>query len=535
MIIHEKFEATELVEVGSGPERSKELWPFRKTTIDDASVVPSEDSAESDNADVDEPGKLRRGVVLILLLLPVVLSVAIYAGVQAAAKSRTGQVNAPMELSRVRVGVTKVGTIASPELLIRFRGVVAPRRESSLSFRRSGPVQNVFVDSGDHLKAGAMIAELDIADLIAQAELADSELEMAVAQFDEAIVGPRKQTIQAAEARVDQLQAQLNASSSRLKRRQQLFAANAVSAEELEDEKQLVRQLNAGSAEAESQLRELLEGTRSEQVKAAKARVDMAKASRRLIDVQQQDSRILAPFDCVIGKRLIDEGTIASPNQAIVTIIEQPPLEAVFGVPAPAASSMKIGEMVLISIGKDADSASEMSSLDCVRSRANGVSAKVVRMQPNVDAVTRTREVVVRFETQEISLVGQPATLWLSWLKLQSDGPTLANASRELWVPSDALVRSVRGLWAIYVLSESKVEPSVEFPNADSELNGKVELYDAKILQTAGPMTKISANVRDTAFIITEGTHRVGPGVEVIGVELQGTSKSEIASTEQTK
>lgn len=190
MIIHEKHVATELVEVGSGPERSEVRWPSRKNKIDDASVVPSEDSSEADNSDVDEPGKLRRGVVLILLLLPVVLSVAIYAGVQAAAKSRTGQVNKALELNRVRVGVTKVGTIASPELLIRFRGVVAPRRESSLSFRRSGPVQNVFVDSGDHLKAGAMIAELDIADLIAQAELADSELEMAVAQFDEAIVGP---------------------------------------------------------------------------------------------------------------------------------------------------------------------------------------------------------------------------------------------------------------------------------------------------------------------------------------------------------
>ena len=476
-------------------------------------------------ADVSAVPRLRRGVWVVLLLVPVVLATTVYAAVQIAAKKR-GSAGAPaVEFNPVRVGVTMAGSIAAPELAIRYRGVVAPRRESSLSFRRSGRVMRVLVETGDRLSAGETIAELDISDLVAQAELADSELEMAVAQFDEAIAGPRQQTIKAAEARVEQSKAQLDASTSRLKRRQQLYKANAVSDEELQNEEQLVLQLSAAATEAESQLRELLEGTRSEQIKAAKARVDMAKAARRVIDVQQRDSRIVAPFDCVIGKRLIDEGTIASPNQPIVTIIEQPPLEAVFGVPAAAASSLAIGEAVLISVGKDADAVGETPTLSEVRSQARGLSATVVRMQPNIDPVTRTREVIVRFETDELSLVGQPATLWVSWLKLQTDGSSMNQTSGEFWVPSDALVRSVRGLWAVFMLSEYEQAQSKEFPTSGDELVGSVRLYDAKILQTAGPMTKVSANLTDAAFIITEGTHRVGPGVEVVGVKAVGVEK----------
>jgi HlyD family secretion protein len=245
----------------------------------------------------------------------------------------------------------------------------------------------------------------------------------------------------------------------------------------------------------------------------------MAKAARRVIDVQQRDSRIVAPFNCIISNRLLDEGTIATPNQPIVTIIEQPPLEAVFGVPAAAASSLAIGETVLISVGKDVDAVGEMPTLSEVRSQTRGLSATVVRMQPNIDPVTRTREVIVRFETDELSLVGQPATLWLPWLKLQTDGLSMNKTSFEFWVPSDALIRSVRGLWAVYAISEHEQFQGREFPTKGDEVVGSVRLYDAKILQTAGPMTKVSANLTDAAFIITEGTHRVGPGVEVVGVE----------------
>lgn len=409
----------------------------------------------------------------------------------------------------------------APDLAKRFRGVVDPRRQSDLAFRRSGRVSSIEVDAGDVAEAGDVLATLDTADLEARKQSADSELEIAQAQYDEALSGPRKQTIKAAEARVEQLQAQLSASTQRLDRRKNLFRAGAASVEEYQDERLLVKQLSASVGEAQSQLRELLEGTRSEQILAARAKVSMAKASRQMIDVELSDSRIVAPYDCVISQRMIDEGTIAGPNQTVISILEKPPLEARFGLPSTAAGMLRTGHEIWVSAGAGTNSNADSVTMEDVGQLDSTFKATIVRMQPGVDPVTRTREVVVAFATDNVSLVGQPATLWLPWSTLQINAAkTMEDVSsdsmpRTFWVPSDALVRGVRGLWAVYVAvpdqaSDAKLEPS------GPAVEASVQTRDAKVIQTAGPMTQVSARVSDSDWIVTGGTHRVGPGVLVL-------------------
>ncbi|KAA1258670.1 Multidrug resistance protein MdtA precursor [Rubripirellula obstinata] len=468
------------------------------------SVDPSDAIKLSDQLKKSPRGELRWWLVICLMLVPIGIAMLVFILVSTSSKGKPATSTASTAVNRVRVGVQQVGSIAAPDVATRYRGLVVPRRESSLSFRRSGPVENVMVDAGDALKAGDTIAVLDTSDLIAQADLADSEQRVAKAQFDEAIAGPRKQTIAAAEARVEQLEAQLIASRNRLNRRQRLVKARAASIEELQDEQQATDRLTAATNEAESQLQELIEGTRSEQIQAAKARLDMSAASRRLIDVQLSDSRIVAPFDCVITERLIDEGSVVGPNQAVVSIAEQPPLEANFGVPASTASTLNIGDEVQISVGKNGD---------------RRQSGTVVRMQPRVDPITRTREMVVEFDTDEISLIGQPATLWLSADRLR-DRQALASTVKKdteanFWIPSGSLVRGVRGLWAIYAARPDETNAS---SGATKGFDATVSLLDAKIIKTAGPMSLVTVSLSADDWIITDGVHRVAPGVHVTGI-----------------
>ena len=428
------------------------------------------------------------------------------------------------EINRIRVGVSQVGTLSPPSLSSRYRGVVMPRRESSLAFRRSGRVTEIRVDTGDQVEANDVIALLDVSDLQAQAELNASELEVAKASYEEALAGPRKQTIQSAESRVDQLNAQLFASKQRLERRQKLYASRSISHEEVTDEQSQFDRLTASVQEAEAQLEQLLEGTRSEQVKAARARVSMAKAAIRMIEVQLEDSKIMAPFDCVIGSRVVDEGMILSPNQVVVSILERPPLEASFGIPVDAAAGIAVGQQVKISVGKNSGDSAQSTSGSNVTDRSMMIPAKVIRMQPRVDPVTRTREVFVEFETDEFSLVGQPATLWLDWSlptstvngdSIDSDTYT-KDGSTQFWVPSDSLVRSVRGLWGLYLAEPSKSSGIEGATDSQTEFNAKVVLLDAKIIRTAGSMTLVQANLQTTDRILTAGNHRVGPDVKII-------------------
>lgn len=211
-----------------------------------------------------------------------------------------------------------------------------------------------------------------------------------------------------------------------------------------------------------------------------------------------------------------------SPNQIVVSILERPPLEASFGVPVDAAAGIAVGQQVKISVGKNSGDSAQSSFGSNVADRVGMFPAKVVRMQPRVDPVTRTREVFVEFETDEFSLVGQPATLWLDWslptssINRNSDDSDTRDGSTQFWVPSDSLVRSVRGLWGLYKAEPTQLSGIEVATDFQTEFNATVVLLDAKIIRTAGSMTLVQANLQSTDRILTAGSHRVGPDVQII-------------------
>lgn len=429
----------------------------------------------------------------------------------ALAQSPSEQVTKP-----VRVGVRRLGDIASPTQWLPFRGAVDPRRESTLAFRRSGRIEKIYVEAGDWVDPGTVLARLDISDLMVEADVADAELAVAKAASDEAEAGPRAQTIAAAQARVDQMAAMLKAAQLRESRLQKLTEQGASSLEPYQNEQQLVRQLTASVKEATQTLDELKAGTRSEQIASAVAQLAAAKASRAMIEVKKSDSLITAPYRCVVSDRLADEGSIVGPNQPIVTVIEEPPLEASFGLPSAWADRIEVGDHVALSVGlsdppheqpsasEPAEShTSELAQPDSSTSTYEG-SATVVRLQPRVDRSTRTRKVVVEFPAKTTALVGRPATLWLS-TKLANDS-ALANAKRNsYWLPSDSIVRGVRGLWGVYVVDTDDLPDDA----------ATIRLHDVKVLETAGDMTRVATALPSTTLVVTSGSQRVGPGVAV--------------------
>ena len=415
----------------------------------------------------------------------------------------------PVHFKPVRVGVQRLTEIEAPQQWLPFRGTVDPRRESTLAFRRSGRIEVINVDVGAVVERGTVLAKLDTSDLRVQSQIADAELAVAQAMSDEAEAGPRQQTIAAAQARVTQLSATLKAAEFREQRQKKLFEQRATSLEKFQNEQQLVRQLQASVKEAEEALAELEAGTRSEQIKSAEASVSSAKASRAMIDVQQSDSMIIAPYKSVVSARLADEGSIVGPDQPILTVLEEPPLEASFGLPSQLADTLYVGKELIISVGHSDSPQPELlasTNADTTASTSGTYvgPAKVVRLSPRVDNATRMRNVVLEFPAKSTALIGRPAMLWLD-ARLAVDN----SAGKQMWVPSGCVVRGVRGLWGVY--TAEKVN------NESSNRSGDtiVVLHDVKILETAGAMSRVATALPDDALVITRGTHRVGPGVAV--------------------
>ncbi|MEO0683462.1 MAG: biotin/lipoyl-binding protein, partial [Cyanobacteria bacterium J06649_11] len=85
---------------------------------------------------------------------------------------------------------------------ISASGIVQPVRSVNISPKVAGRVSKLFVEQGDIVKEGQLIAQMENADLQAQVQEAAATLEIEKARLDELETGNRRQDIAAAEANV---------------------------------------------------------------------------------------------------------------------------------------------------------------------------------------------------------------------------------------------------------------------------------------------------------------------------------------------
>lgn len=476
------------------------------------------------------------GVIAFVVVIGAVLSAAFGPGVIGLDPAPADDGSIGLETPRLHVRVVQAQSIEGPELFHRYRGDVIARRDSSLAMRRGGRLQDVAVHEGDLVNRGDVLARIDVADLHAAAASADAEIAAAEAALEEATAGPRYQTIRAAEARVQQLEAQWTAAKNRFERQRSLRSRGAGTQQEYDDAKFATDALAANQMSAKAELDELKEGTRQEQIAAARARLQLAKAARQRVEVDLSDSQIVAPFDGVIASRLFDEGSIIGPNQPVLRILESPPVHATFGVPADVSDFLKLNDRLRVSVGEAGPDESQ--------------PARVIRMQPQINPVTRTRVIEVELEADDtvaaaesIGWIGKTATLWVPWAKTrtQQDDWIAHNDGVDrvpIWVPTSALVRGVRGLWSVYV-AEPSLDSDLGADSANTTLDGNdtnvvaISRRDVKIIRTAGQMSLVSGAVAGTEAIVVEGTQRVGPGVRAVAVwesEASSLSSQETAA-----
>jgi HlyD family secretion protein len=225
--------------------------------------------------------------------------------------------------------------------------------------------------------------------------------------------GPRVEEIQQARAQVREAQADSDQKGREAKRQAQLLSDGAVSMQSAEQAQTLAQQAQEGVKAAQARLAELEAGTRPEEVEQARAAVASAEADllsaekagqarvQRILDqpraedvelaeAQVQEARsaarvaaeqldqanVLAPYDGVVGRRLLRVGDQAGPGDAIFTFSSRPALEIRVDVDESDRSRLALGLPAEI--------------------RANGYPksfrATIKELSPEVDSVRGTLE-----------------------------------------------------------------------------------------------------------------------------------------------
>lgn len=251
----------------------------------------------------------------------------------------------------LRVETIELGGSEALTLTRTYTGEVVASRTSELGFEQGGELVAVLVDRGERVVVGQPLARLDTRRLEAQRSQLVGQRNRALAQLEELQNGPRQEDIAAAAATVQDLERQLDLEELRQERREFLYTTGAISREERDVVAFNADALEERLAAAKSQLEELQNGTRPEQIAAQQATVQQLSAAIEDLDIAIEKSTLFAPFAGTIAARRLDEGVIVEPGQAVLRLVEQAQTEVEIGLPVDVVADLSPGQPQTVDVG----------------------------------------------------------------------------------------------------------------------------------------------------------------------------------------
>ncbi len=234
--------------------------------------------------------------------------------------------------------------------------------------------------------------------------------------------------------------------------------------------------------QARSQLQELKNGTRPEQISAQQAVVQQLDARLADLDVTIAKSTLNAPFSGTVSEHKVDIGTVVSAGQSVLRLVESATAEARVGIPVTAINKLSIGEEKTVEVNGEK------------------YSATVDSILPEVNEQTRTQTVVLTLEPSASARLSPGQTVRLNL--------TERIASEGFWLPTEALTQGLRGLWTCYV-----VVP--ENSTKKKESTYLVESKSVEVVYQEGNRVFVTGTLQADDTVVASGSHRLVPGQQV--------------------
>ncbi|ENX38482.1 efflux RND transporter periplasmic adaptor subunit [Acinetobacter sp. NIPH 2100] len=184
-----------------------------------------------------------------------------------------------------------------------YAGDVQARQQTALAFRVGGQITERYVDVGDRVKVGQVLAKLDVK---------DAQLQM-----------------NAAKAQLNSAQAAAKIAAEEYQRYQQLLPVNAVSRSQFDAVKN--------------------------QYESAQASLQQARSNYEVSSNQTGYNQLVSNKNGVITQRQIEIGQVIAAGQAVYQLAIDGEREVVFGVPEQAVSSIKVGQPVWVTLWSQPD------------------------------------------------------------------------------------------------------------------------------------------------------------------------------------
>ena len=259
-------------------------------------------------------------------------------------------------------------------------GVLFPQDQTSVMPNISKPVVKFYVNRGDHVKQGQLVATLESRDLAAAVANAKAQVNQAALNLHSVELATIPEAVIKAQADVESDQQQMDAARKLLDSQQKLFEQGALAGRRVDEARVAYVSAKAQLDGAREHLRALNSVSKEDQISTARAQVEAAKAQQNSAEAQLSYAEIHSPKSGVVADRPIYEGDMAVPGTPLLTIMDISRVVARINIPQNQGGSVKVGQMAEVIPADGGDT----------------VPGKVTVVSPATDANSTTLQIWVQ-------------------------------------------------------------------------------------------------------------------------------------------
>ena len=324
---------------------------------------------------------------------------------------------APAPLVYVEAAHPQVQNISE---LIAVDAILAPLAQAAISPKVTAPVKRFYVQRGQKVHQGELLATLENSDLTAAVVDNQGTYTAAQATYDTATKATVPEDLEKAQLDLAQAKANLDLDQSIVNARRELFAQGAIPGRDLDTAKATLVQAQAAYDIAKQHLDSLQRVSNEAALKNAQGNLESAKGKYLGAEAQLSYTEIRSPVSGVVTDRPLFAGETASAGTPLITVMDTSALIAKLHIAQVQAQSLALGATATLIVPGVADP----------------VAAKVSMISPALDPGSTTVEVWLRVENPKGALkAGTPVHATIT-------GRTIANA---LTVPAEAIQTAADG------------------------------------------------------------------------------------------
>lgn len=309
----------------------------------------------------------------LLVVLVAVAAVALAGWYWLGRPNEAAQTRAEAEAAQVSVPVAHVqrGDVSDT---LKLAGAFKPFQDVEVHAKVAGYIRGIYVDVGSHVKAGQVLAVLEVPELAAQVSGAEAACRAAQDQIRRA---------QGDVERARSTHAAAHTAYTRLKQAAD-SRAGLVAQQEVDD-------VQAKDLESEGQV-----SAAEASLSAAQQQFQVAQAGEKQANAMSAYTRIVAPFDGVVTVRSADTGTLVAAGTSestqaipVVRLAQYSVLRLVLPIPESVSSQIRVGQPMTVH----------------VQALNQDITGKVARFADALNEQTRTMETEVDFQNADNHLL----------------------------------------------------------------------------------------------------------------------------------